>query len=204
MRAGRPHGAPAATELRAHHPGRSRQPSGTSWCRWTAASWELAPEELLRWASHLKLLDSQARPGAAELQEGLKGASPFSALPEPVSSSECPNVFSLRTCRCQHRGNPSAHVGEMSPERRPRLAVCRRQWWDPGAGLRGDAAGGWAPSRSLVLGQPGGGLGLLLAKALLFRRSSRAAGGRRCWGWGRLAGRAGRSFRNSLRLSKQK
>ena len=50
-------------------------------------------------------------------------------------------------------GNPGAPVGEMGPERRACPAVCRRQCWDPGAGLGGDAAGGWAPSRSLVLGQ---------------------------------------------------
>lgn len=42
----------------------------------------------------------------------------------------------------------------------------------------------------LVLGQPGGGLGLLLAKALLFRRSSRAADGRRLLGMGEARGEA--------------
>ena len=45
-----------------------------------------APKQLLLWASRLKLLDLQARPGAIELQEGLKGASPFLALPEETSA----------------------------------------------------------------------------------------------------------------------
>lgn len=47
---------------------------------------KLAPKQLLLWASCLKLLDLQARPGAVELQEGLKGVSPFLALPEETSA----------------------------------------------------------------------------------------------------------------------